>query len=218
MKLVVASIAVAVFSLLAWVAVLQSRADLLAYQGRTILRASDQDRASFPREDWDVAQTQLEHAIGLQASNAGMAEDLGRLHELRSRAFWKNEPRTDLDSSLRYLRRSLNARPTSPYTWANLALVKSRLGELDEELFRSVHNAAELGPWEPEVQLVLADIGFRYWNRMPAEVRSAIQAAMQRALKRQDGKLFDLAATYGRLDVLCATPGIFRSRKAIRCI
>ena len=140
------------------------------------------------------------------------------MHDLRARVAKGPEVTRELELSVSYLRRSLRERPTSPYTWANLAFVKSRLGALDDEFYLSIRNAATLGPWEPEVQLLLADIGFRYWNRMPKPAQEIVHGAIRRGLRRQDEKLFDLAARYGRVDVLCSTPGITASRRAVRCI
>lgn len=204
-----------VLAVLGFVALTQARADLLAFQGRAFVREGH--RPPLPPDLWRDAQSRLERALELSPADPGIAEDLGRLHEARPRAL-QGGGAADLQRSLDYLRRSLRTRPTSPYTWANLAFVKSRIGALDAEFYQALENAARLGPWEPEVQLLLADIGFRYWHDMPKKARDTVHAALQRGLKRQDEKLFDLASRYRRLDVMCATPGVFRSRRALRCV
>lgn len=218
MKAACGCLAVLILSVLAFAALRHGWADILAFQGRTLIKGWDKDQRSFPASEWAAAQSRLENSLYLTPGDPGVAEDLGRLHELRTRALRGTDTAAELGQAMDYLRRSLRARPTSPYTWANLAFVKSRLGMLDDEFYDSIRNAAMLGPWEPEVQLQLADIGFRYWNRMPKATQDTIHAAIRRGLKRQDGKLFDLASSYGRVDVMCATPGIFRSRRALRCI
>jgi hypothetical protein len=109
-------------------------------------------------------------------------------------------------------------RPGSPYTWANIALLKARLPEPDREFETALRNAARLGPWEPEVQITLADVGFRNWDKVAPETRAALQANVTRALRWQAAKLFDLARRTGRLDVLCATRGVGRSPLARACI
>lgn len=214
----VAMLAVALLSILAFIALRHGWADIQALQGRALARNWDNERRTHAGDDWAVAQTRLENALGLNPGDPGVAEDLGRLHELRSRMLKDEDSTAELRRALRYFRSSAVARPTSPYTWANIAFTQSRIGVLDADFTRAIENAALLGPWEPEVQLTLADIGFRYWDRIPKTTRSTIHQAMRRALKRQDAKLFELATGYRRLDVMCATPEVYRSRRALRCI
>lgn len=213
---------IALLSVLAMVAAMHGWADLRAFQARAFMKSWD-TRAEAPGvADWALAQSRLEHALVLDPGEPGIAEDLGRLHEMRTRAGLPEAAGTDtaagLGRALDYFNRSLARRPTSPYTWANIALVEARLGAVDAALLRAIGNAAMLGPWEPEVQVALAEVGFRHWNRLPKATQDIIHAAIGRGLKRQDGRLFDLALAYGRMDVMCSTPGIFRSRRAIRCI
>lgn len=112
----------------------------------------------------------------------------------------------------------MRLRPGSPYTWSNIALLKARLHQPDREFESALRNAALLGPWEPEVQIALADAGFRHWNALAPETRAALRANTVRALRWQDAKLFELARRTGRLDELCATPGVERSPLARACI
>lgn len=218
MKRSVGLFALALLSVLASVALRHGWADLLAFQGRALVNGWDKRPDAPGAPEWALAQARLERAAELDPGDPGIAEDLGRLHELRARAVAGADIRAELGLALGYFRRSLDRRPTSPYTWANLAFVKSRLGTLDAEFYRAIDTAASLGPWEPEVQLALAEVGVRYWDRLPEATRRIIHAAIGRGLKRQDGKLFDLALAYGRMDVMCATPGVARSKRAIRCI
>ncbi len=217
-KRLVAPFALLGLSVLAIIALAQGWADIQAFQGRALIRAWDKDQTLLAAGQWQEAQTRLGSALSLSWGDPGVAEDLGRLHELRSRALSPAESAVELGLAIDYLRQSVRIRPTSPYTWANLAFVKSRLGAIDDEFYRSIQNAALLGPWEPEVQVLLADIGFRYWNRLPKPTQEIVHTSIRRGLKRQDAKLFDLAARYGRIDVMCATPGVSRSKRAIRCI
>jgi len=211
---------IVVLGVLARVSLGQGWADLLTYQARTTLNAwTAEDPPPLPAAR-DLAQERLEQAQASDPRNPAIAEDLGRLHELRTLGAPGTDPvaAAELRESLAYFERSLALRPTSPYTWASIAFVKSRLGVLDAGFLRAIERAAQLGPWEPEVQMTLADIGFRYWDQLPAASRETIHAAMYRALKRQDEKLFSLATRYRRLDVLCTTPGVTRSRRALACI
>lgn len=68
------------------------------------------------------------------------------------------------------------------------------------------------------MQIALADAGFRHWDTLGPETRAALRANAARALRWQDAKLFELARRAGRLDVLCAAPGVQRSPLASACI
>ncbi len=68
------------------------------------------------------------------------------------------------------------------------------------------------------MQIALADAGFGHWDTLAPETRAALRANAARALRWQDAKLFELARRAGRLDVLCAAPGVQRSALARACI
>jgi len=95
-------------------------------------------------------------------------------------------------------------RPASPFAWANVALVKFRLGALDAEFGAAVENAARLGPWEPGVQRTLADIGFAGWGELPVPARSAITGAIERGLITQPKEIVRLAKLGDRAAAFCA--------------
>ncbi len=221
-KSVVVTAGIVVLAQLGWVSLTHGWADLLALQGRVTLLAWDTgaQRLKLNEADWQQAQSRLERALALTPGDAGLTEDLGRLHEIRTQRLPATSPAVpaELKLALDYLRRSLRVRPTSPYTWANIAIVKSRQGALDAEFQQAIARAALLGPWEPDVQLALADIGFRNWKQLPATTRATIQANLQRGLKHRADRLFDLARRTGGLNVLCATPGVARSKRALACL
>ncbi|CAN0035503.1 unnamed protein product, partial [Phaeothamnion confervicola] len=128
------TLAVAMLAALAVVAARHAFADLLALQGRTAIRTADRNPAALGPGDWARAQSRLERALRLDPGEPAIAEDAGRLHELRARVAPGPDPKSELSRALGYFRDSLAHRPTSPYTWANLAIVKSGLGEFDAEL------------------------------------------------------------------------------------
>lgn len=68
------------------------------------------------------------------------------------------------------------------------------------------------------MQLALAEAGFRHWDALAPETRAAMRGNATRTLRWQDAKLFTLARRTGRLDVLCALPGVQRSPLASACI
>jgi hypothetical protein len=117
-----------------------------------------------------------------------------------------------------YHREAARLRPSASQSWANIALLKARLPEPDAEFEAALRNAALLGPWEPDVQIAIAEAGFLHWASLAPPTRDAVRDTAARALSAQDESLFALARRIGRLGVLCAVPGVGRSRLATACI
>jgi Tfp pilus assembly protein PilF len=170
--------------------------------------------------DWRRAQPDLQRTLELDPHNPAHSETLARWYErytLRLSSTSSLAP-AYLEQAAAHLRRTLVARPGSPYTWANLALVKLRLEQFDAEFQTAVENAWRLGPWEPEVQLTLAQIAFRAQDRLDPRARDATRSAIQNALRRYDRELFDMARRYGALSLLCDLPRVSASPLATACI
>jgi len=196
--------ALAALAALSVLAVQRGAADLVAFGARHGL-----DRAGLPTvEASERARRRLERAIQLDGGNPDHHDYLARWYEHAGAH----------RHALRHFRAALDARPSWPYAWADLVRVKLRLGELDGELDKAVQQAARLGPWEPGVQLVLAEVAFEAGQRLAPETRRAALAMMSKALRRNEREIAELATRRGRLDVLCAIPDIGAYRTALRCI
>jgi len=98
---------------------------------------------------------------------------------------------------------ALIERPTSPFAWANLALSKLYLDELDDELFAALRHADELGPWEPEVQQSVLFVGLAAWHKLDAAQRAAMIQTLGRAVRRNASKVTEIIKTFDRFDLLC---------------
>ena len=140
-------------------------------------------------------------------------EELGRLFEQRAAEAPARDPaaRALLERSRMQFRRAAAMRPGSPYAWSNLALVKFRLGEMDYEFYGALERAARFGPWEPAVQLALADIGLAGWRRLALPGKLAVLGAIERGMKRQQKEISGFATTHRGLPALCSDP-LLRAR------
>lgn len=195
-------------------------ADLRGFEARMLFQAWENGRRPPSDEEWTLARSHLEQARALDPRQPNYLEDIARLDELRALPLKASDAAAPqyLRQALVLQRQAARLRPGSPYTWANIALIKARLPEPDREFEAALRNAALLGPWEPGVQIALAEAGFRHWGGLAPETRAALSANLLRALRRQDAKLFELARRAGRLDVLCAVRGVERSRLSRACI
>ncbi|MBE0613263.1 MAG: hypothetical protein IH604_06325 [Burkholderiales bacterium] len=101
-------------------------------------------------------------------------------------------------------RLALVERPTSPFTRANFILTKQYLGEQDDELFRALQRAEELGPWEPEVQRTVVFVGLAVWDRLNPAQQAVVTRAMERGAQRDAGTIAKIASDFSRIDLFCA--------------
>lgn len=196
--------ALAALAALSVPAIQRGAADLVAFGARHGL-----DRAGLPTVEASArARQRFERAIELDGGNPDHHEYLARWYE-HAGAYRQ---------ALSHFRTALEARPAWPYAWADVARVKLRLGELDGEFDSAVQRAARLGPWERGVQLATAEIAFQAEHRLAPETRRAALGLTSNALKRNQREVAELAVRRGRLDLLCAVPGIGAYPIALRCI
>jgi hypothetical protein len=74
---------------------------------------------------------------------------------------------------------------------------------IDTKLQHALANAALLGPWEPEVQFIVADIGFALWDELPDAQRKEVLETAVRGMKRNPDNVLRIAAKRARLELVC---------------
>jgi hypothetical protein len=163
-------------------------------------------RANAPPELLQEAVTALIDALALTPDDPTLVEHLGTALALRAAGSppGSESQRLFLAAALVRFRGAAALRPTSPYTWADIALTKYRLGQIDDEFFGAMRHALDFGPWEPAVQLIVADAGLGTWEKLDSGLRSRISENLQRAAVRQAEPLARIATEHGRIDLICA--------------
>jgi len=143
-------------------------------------------------------------SLGYAPDNPWALEGLGTLDLARVRlSKVPAEALTFAKDAHRRFRAALHQRPTSPFLWANLALSKLYLDELDEEFLGSLRRADELGPWEPASQQVVLFAGLAAWGKLDAVQRRALTGVLERGGKRNALKMFEIVKSYRRFDLVC---------------
>ena len=107
------------------------------------------------------------------------------------------------DAAARF-RLALAQRPTSPMLWANLALAKLHLDEIDNELLTALRHADELGPWEPTAQQTVLFVGLAAWRKLDPATRLVLEGTVSRGAVRNTVKMYAIAKSYARFDLVCA--------------
>jgi hypothetical protein len=144
----------------------------------------------------------LRQAQRLDPANPTTAEELGSLYALNVREMG-GVTGSQRAKSLEQYARAAVMRPTSPYSWANLAWTQYYLGQVDAEFYRALDSAIRLGPWEPEVQFVVVDLGLALWQEMPADLRPRILAVAQHSQMRYAPQILAIARKRGHLREVC---------------
>lgn len=220
LRSLLAALSLAVLAALCALALPRGLADLLSVEARVIVRSWEAQHRQPSNEEWTHALALLREARELDPRQPNFLEGIVQLYELRALQLQPGDALAQgyLRQALEFQREAVRRRPGSPYSWANIALLKGRLPEPDREFEAALRNSAQLGPWEPWVQIALAESGFQHWDALAPDTRAAMRANMTRALRWQDKQMFELARRTRRLDVLCAAPGVEKSTFARACI
>src|SRR5579859_5244741 len=81
-----------------------------------------------------------------------------------------------LSEAVVQLRKALELRPMSPYTWSDLAAAQYRLGDTGKTFRTALVHATELGQQEPEVQVTVSEYGLAVWNEVDPRTQASIES------------------------------------------
>jgi len=159
-------------------------------------------------------------ALALEPGNPHFVEQAARLQELHALGLQPNDPvkRDSLRQSLARYREAAAMRPGSPYVWASIAMLKERLNNMDFEFYGALERAGKLGPWEPQVQIAMIDVGLATWPWLAKPGRVWVLGALERGLLRQAPEIRRIAAVHGNMSQICADAGGRSPRIAGLCV
>ena len=200
------AIALAGIALLAFAAhdsVLRGLEDWRSARGRHDIRMWTEGRAVPSEEQWQRTVDALRGALRLAPQDPELWEYLGLAYDIASRKFSTGGWTVYTEFALIHYRRAAALRPTSPYSWAGVAVMKYRLEQVDEEFRQAFSSAMRLGPWEPGLQLITSDMGLALWDRLDPKLRNEVRENWRRTAVRQADRLARLAISHGREGVLC---------------
>ena len=206
---VLSLIAIPCLLYLAYIAGNWSLADIYASPSINILEKWRSEKITLKDDDWDKLREDLSYALEHDPDNPDIYEYLalaieGRYADIPPE---NKEAMPSRREAYVHYKKSISLRPTWPYAWVNLALVKYRLGETDDEFYHALHKADELGPWEPGVQRVIVDIGLHNWNSLSRDERkfvmSIIDKSLNHSIREHSYNVLDLTKRYGILELVC---------------
>jgi hypothetical protein len=194
-------------------AAMRGLADAHYTKARLILTASTEAKRSPDAGELAEARTSLREALDFEPSNPLYVEQFARTQEMTA----SPASPAALAESLARWREAALMRPGSPYAWASIALLKLRLGELDAEFYGALERAAQFGPWEPQVQIAIADAGLAAWRRLAPPAKALVIADLERALLRQAPEVRRIATAHRTLPLVC-TSAALPPRLAAFCV
>jgi hypothetical protein len=108
-----------------------------------------------------------------------------------------------LSLALGNYRKAAELRPAWPYSWSQISLVKYRMGEIDQELQQAIENATNTGPWDPDVQQIIAEVGLSAWQELDYSMREIIVRNIDRGITMQPILMLNILKKYGHLKMVC---------------
>ncbi|WP_373094993.1 hypothetical protein [Zhongshania sp.] len=134
---------------------------------------------------WSIAYRAIERAINwYPVVNPNLLINRGRIHDWRDYKKQIGDP-VAAESRLLALadyRRAAKLQPSWPYTWIDIALVKTRLGIIDQEALDALQNAFNAGQWRPDVLLKITETGVFAWEMLPTRGKKIVIASIDRGL------------------------------------
>ncbi len=146
---------------------------------------------------WEGVREELASANDIVANDPGTLELLGILHSMRHTGAEYGQ------AAVVYFRQALAVRPSSPYTWANLAEVSYMQGRPASEIESVLSVAAFLGPSEPEIQRIVTDYGLALWDESTPAFQQTVERMLDAGLRRNPLEMLQISERRGRLAFAC---------------
>lgn len=218
-RILIALASSAVLGYAAYVSAERGLADWNSMRARHDVTTWAERRTKPQPERLQEAIDSLIDALERTPNDPTLIEDLGTALQLRAGASAPDSQMRRLApaAALVYFRKAAALRPSSPYTWANILLAKYSLGQIDDEFFGAMRNALDLGPWEPAVQLIVADASLGVWDRLDANLRTRAIENLRRTAARHPDALARIGKDRHRISIVCAAAGD-KMKNKLKCL
>ena len=179
-------------------------AGIYYYQAKAYMGSWDYS-SPLPYGEWKTARKALDKALALGPSQAIYHQDLSKLLFAKSVG---TAPDPDLSinlekQALEHIRQAINLRPSWPYAWAQLALIKHHSSGMDAEAAEALNKAMTLGPWEPTVQLIVAEIGLASWADLTPGLQAKLIDTIAGTAPAESAAILQLVKKFKLLDIMC---------------
>ncbi len=180
-------------------------ADVLHYPVKSWLKTVDSTKPLSVHE-LEKAETKILRSISFNPNNAEYREYLGRIHYLRAINNFQDASlfRKNIHQAYLAHKKAIKLRPQWPYSWANLALMKSHLQQFDVEYLYAVNQAVRFGPWEISSNDALAQAGFNGWAQLSEKSQNITVDALERVYQQSPKTARKLIRHFANQDYVCS--------------
>jgi hypothetical protein len=185
-------------------------ADFYAAPAKSYLQAKRHAGEVLTPDEWQVLDGSLTRALALAPGDPENLSELGRLYRILLET-------DDLDAgaisrygdaAAGYYRAALAQRPTWPWDWGNLALVKYQQYQDASGVYQdALARAIEFGPRESSMQDRVAELGINSWPALNPAATLAVLTAADRALERDAQSFSGMSDAKERWRPLCTHAG-----------
>ena len=185
-------------------------ADVYAEPAKSFLQTKRDADEVLTRDEWQAIYDNLGRALALAPGNPATLSELGRLNRILLEAddLDAEEIVRYGDAAAGYYQAALALRPTWPWDWGNLALVKYQQYQDTSGVYQdALVRAVEFGPREPSLQLRVAELGSDSWSILNPAATVAVLTAVDRALERDAETFSELSEAKERWQSLCSKAG-----------
>jgi len=126
--------------------------------------------------EWERTQKLIAGAIELDPANADYLNDQGRFYEYSADRMMQSQTMHVflLIKAVDSFRLASQLRPAWPVSWANLAMVKSKLGTIDDEFKLAIGNAMTHGKAYPAIYVPVTEAAISQWRFLSATLKAKV--------------------------------------------
>jgi hypothetical protein len=185
-------------------------ADVYAEPAKSYLQMKRSAGEALTGDEWQALDASLIRALALAPGDPENLSELGRLHRIMLEA--NNLDAQEIsrygNAGAGYYLAALAVRPTWPWDWGNLAMVKYQQYQDASGVYQdALVRALEFGPREPILQDRVAVLGINSWPALNPAATLAVLTAADRALERDAQSFSEISDAKERWRPLCTRAG-----------
>lgn len=192
-------------------------AEVNAYQGKRYEKHWEKRGAISSTEQWEAASVWMQRSLGLNEHNPDNWLRYARVME-----WYGFTPQPDgqvirdkLELASQAIERAIAQRPGEGFGYSSRALLQARRWQIDGQLSEDLRKAMQLSPWERPAQRQVMHAGMSAWPELDESGRAVVFDAFSAAVKSSAPmakEYTNIAARYGRQNILCARLGELNSK------
>ena len=192
------------------VAVRTGLADVYAEPAKSYLQTKREAGEVLTRDEWQALYGSLIQALALAPGDPENLSELGRLYRIQLEAADLDAGQITLyaNAGTAYYQAALALRPTWPWDWGSLALVKYQQYQDTSVVYQdALVRAVEFGPRESSLQDRVAELGSQSWSALNPAAARAVLTAADRALEGDPQGFSGMSEAKERWGPLCTQAG-----------